>query len=66
MNVAVQAGHLEVVRLLLAAKADKDRASCSGLPPLHVASQAGQLKIVQLLLQANADKHKEGTGASPR
>ena len=56
--MASQNGHLEVVRLLLEASADKDKAAESGATPLIMASQQGHLETARLLLEASADKDK--------
>ena len=49
-------GHLEVVRLLVEAGADKNKADNDGLTPLFMASHNGLLEIVRLLIDAGADK----------
>ena len=51
-------GQLEVTRLLLEAKADKDKGDQNGVTPLFNAAYEGQLEVVRLLLEANADKDK--------
>ena len=56
--LASQAGHLEVVRLLCEAGADKDRADNSGDTVLMYASSSGHLEVVRLLCEAGADKDK--------
>ena len=48
-------GHVEVVRLLLEAGANKDAAGLSGDTPLILASHWGDDAIVRLLLAAGAD-----------
>ena len=63
---ASKCSHLEVVRLLLEAKADKDKAANRGAVPLFVAAQNGHLDVVCLLLESNADKDKATQdGATP-
>ncbi|CAE8589597.1 unnamed protein product [Polarella glacialis] len=57
--LASEAGHLEIVLLLHAAGADKDKVSLQdGLTPLFFASEAGHLEIVRLLVSAGSDKDK--------
>ena len=41
--VAAEKGHLEVARLLLDAKADKDKATDNGATPLFIAAENGPL-----------------------
>ena len=48
--------HIEIVRMLLASKADPHIADGSGVTPLQHARQRGQSKIVELLLQAGAKR----------
>ena len=48
-------GHVNVVRLLLEVKADKDKANNEGYAALDIASRKGQPQVVQLLLQAKAE-----------
>ena len=54
LHVAPQNGHLEIVRLLLEAHADKDVVTQYGDTALHLAAHNGNLEIVQLLLEAHA------------
>ena len=53
-------GHLdlEVVRLLLEANADKDKAGNDGYTPLFIAVERRHVEVVRLLLEAKADKDK--------
>ena len=51
----MQYGHLEVVRLLVDAGADKDKVNKFGSTPLYVASDYGHLEIVRLLVEKGAD-----------
>ncbi|KAF6261823.1 hypothetical protein COO60DRAFT_725551 [Scenedesmus sp. NREL 46B-D3] len=57
LSMAVAAGDVEVVRLLVAAGADLDacRAKEPLWPPLAVAAFEGKLEILQILLDAGAD-----------
>ena len=64
--VATEHGHLQVIRLLLEANADKEKALEDGATPLFIAAQNGHLEVVRLLLQASADKDKAfQDGATP-
>ncbi|CAK9050984.1 unnamed protein product [Durusdinium trenchii] len=56
IHVAAQGGHLEVVRLLLEAGANKDAASQVGFTALHLATYSGQLEVVRELLFVGAQK----------
>ena len=59
-------GHLEVVRLLLQANADKDKAIFDGSTPLYKAAENGHWEVARLLLEASADKDKAThDGATP-
>ena len=54
--IAAESGHLEVVRLLLQAGANKDSTNRrTGATALMVAANSGQLEVVRLLLDARAD-----------
>ncbi len=55
---ASQRGHLDVVRLLCDAWADKDKAVNGGCGwrPMHVACVAGHLEVTRFLCDAGADK----------
>ena len=53
---AAEHGHLEVVRLLFEAGADKDAADTDGSTALRFAARNGHLEVVQLLREAGADK----------
>ncbi len=54
LTYAIAGRHTEVVRLLLEAKADPNRASL-GMAPLFLASEKGDVKTVELLLKHGAD-----------
>ena len=54
--IASQNAHAEIVKLLIAAKADVNVADkTDGVTPLYMASQKGHAEIVRLLLAAKAD-----------
>ena len=57
--MAIVRGFVDVVHLLLEARADKDQAHHQnrGMTPLAIACEEGELKIVRLLLEAKADKN---------
>ena len=59
--LASRGGHLEVVRLLCEAGADKEDADRIGDTALMVASQEDNLEVAQLLCDAGADKDKMDT-----
>ena len=59
-------GHVEVVRLLLEAGADTNKARHDGSTPLIVACSNGFSDVVCLLLEGGADKDKPGpSGGTP-
>ena len=57
MFSAAEQGHLEVVRLLLEAGADKNAAKQYGTTALMLAAHNGHLEVVRVLLEAGADKN---------
>ena len=59
---AAECGSVCGVRLLLEAKADKDRTDAAGKAPLYLASYHGWADVVCLLLEAKVDKDKADTG----
>ena len=56
IHLAARNGHLDIVRLLLEAGADKDAARQNGSTALHTAAWNGHLDVVRFLLEAGADK----------
>ena len=56
---AVQEGHGAIVRRLLGAGADKDRASNDGYTPLMAAAAFGHVEVARVLLAAGANKTKK-------
>ena len=68
LGIAAQRGHVEVARLLLEARADKDKicrvGGVGGLrkTPLGLACREGHVEIVRLLLEAGADEYTDGQG----
>jgi serine/threonine-protein phosphatase 6 regulatory ankyrin repeat subunit B len=61
--IAAEAGHHEIVDLLLSAGAEKDAKSRNGFTALMAAAQNGHDKCIELLLTAGADKEsKTGKG----
>ena len=59
---ACNTGYLEIVKCLLAAGADKDKACNYGYTPLIGAATGGHAETVRLLLSAGADKYKADIG----
>ena len=52
----VKIGHVEVVRTLCEAGADKDKPDAIGRTPLFLAFESGHPDIFQILCEASADK----------
>ena len=66
--MAADGGHVEVMRLLLEAGADKDLANNQGTTALMMAEVKGQVEVLRLLLEAGADKSladNRGVGHTP-
>ena len=61
-SIAAQNGHLEVVRLLRKAGAEKDRVNVDGATALVIAAQSGHLEL--LLFGADSDLGQPD-GATP-
>jgi ankyrin repeat protein len=57
LYLASHNGHLEVVKILLDAGADKDKeaATSEGCTPLQIASERGHFEVTKVLLDAGAD-----------
>ncbi|CAE7925451.1 ASB2 [Symbiodinium sp. KB8] len=55
--IAARTGQLELLRGLLEANAEKDKASHSATP-LFIIPRSGQSEVARRLLEANADKDK--------
>ena len=51
--IASQKGHLEIIKVLIAAGADMIKSDNNGVTPLHIASQNGHLEIVKFLVRIN-------------
>ena len=51
-------GHVEVVRLLLDARANMDWTDVDNATPIFLASQENRVEVVRLLLEAKADKDR--------
>merc|ERR1712107_795085 len=58
MGAAADRGYAELLRLLLKARADKDRSHRSGITPLSAAAFSGHMDVVRLLLDARSDMDK--------
>ena len=66
LHKAVLEGHIDIVKLLLDAGADKDVKDWYGSTPLHMATQNHHTDIVNLLLDAGVDKEvKNRDGWTP-
>ena len=65
--IASTNGHFEIVRLLLAHGADKEKVGTWGAKhkhtPLIAASENGHLDIVRLLVEQGANKETRGNGS---
>ncbi|MFO0900625.1 MAG: ankyrin repeat domain-containing protein [Pirellulales bacterium] len=61
LQCAIEHGHTECVRLLLAAGADVERGSPLEGPPLHTAAKADQVELAGLLLDAGVDPNSADT-----
>ena len=48
--IASQNGHLEIVKVLIAAGADVNQATKNGCTPLYVASLYGHLEVIKVLI----------------
>ncbi|MCY0945497.1 ankyrin repeat domain-containing protein [Streptomyces antarcticus] len=59
---AISKDDAAVVRALLRAGADPDRADCEGTTPLYEASVRGRSEIARLLLAAGASPNAESSG----
>jgi len=57
----VAAGHLEIMKVLLAKGARPDGVEKSGRPPLHVACARGDLEAVRLLIAGGANVNARWT-----
>ena len=63
MYIAAQEGHVEVVRLLLEAGADCNKARTdTGATPLQVAVEKGHVNVVRLLKEAGACQGQSSDG----
>ena len=55
LHHAAEWGHVELVRLLVEARADIEYKRSTAEPPLHLAAQEGQLDVVRLLVDLGAN-----------
>ena len=60
MHLGAEWGHLEVVKVLLAARVTVDPLDDSGWTPLHLAAWDGKAEVVQALLDAGASQGAVG------
>ena len=64
--IAAQKGHEAVVRALIEAGADVNKAKNNGVTPLYIAAQDGHEAVVRALIELGADVNKaKDTGATP-
>jgi len=56
VHIAAQNGHAKVLKMLLAAGANKDVACNDGFTPVHFAAQNGHAEVLKMLLAAGANK----------
>jgi ankyrin repeat protein len=61
--LAAHAGHLEVVKILIAHQANLDMTAKFGLSALMLALVAGHADVARVLAKAGADLSLRGTGA---
>jgi ankyrin repeat protein len=62
LHYAAEAGHLDVVVVLLRAKASMTAVTKGGLTPLYLASKAGHEQVVRLLLRSGAPSTQSNGG----
>ena len=62
---ASRRGYLDIVKGLLTAGADKDKASKGGCTPLLYAAKGGHVGVVTALVEAGADKDRANDGSTP-
>ena len=55
LYIAAQAGHVEIVEMLLAAKADIHSRDDKGMTPLHGAASNGRAQTLEYLISSGAD-----------
>ena len=62
LHAAAYFGHVEISRLLLQHKANKNSQDLSGKTPLHRASEEGHVNVARLLLEYGADVNARDEG----
>jgi hypothetical protein len=66
LHIAAPSGHEAVVRALIEAGADINKARDNGVTPLYIAAQQGHEAVVRALIEAGADVNKaRDTGGTP-
>lgn len=58
LHVAVERGHVEIVRFLLASGADVQAETSMSFSPLHLACSLGHVDVAQTLIEAGAETSK--------
>jgi ankyrin repeat protein len=67
LSMAAEAGHTEVVKLLLAHGADLALCNSAGDSPLHLTSMTGKAEVVKVLLEHGANPYaRNAQGFTPR
>jgi len=67
LHAAVEAGRVDVVRLLLRRGANPNAINIGRLMPLHFAARGGSAEIVNLLIEYNADRDaQDQNGRTPQ
>src|SRR5689334_11388146 len=62
LQYAANAGHLDIVRLLVASKAKISKGRIdTAATPLYIAAQEGHLEVAQLLIESGADINQATT-----
>merc|ERR1711964_788239 len=62
---AASAGNAEVVKKMLAAKADVNKQGKQDMSALHLAARKRQVKVAEILIAAGADMNQESKCGTP-
>jgi len=63
--LACQEGHIDIVRVLAALRADLNEPCNTGTTPVYIASQNGHTDIVRMLAKLKVNVHQTCNGTSP-